>query len=303
MISSRDVKFIEQDLYRLGRGVSSVVYKGKLAGRGLVAVKVFKFDDVTPDQIEINIVKEVRAWQDVSDHPNILTLFGVSTNNKYLLVSELCESTARKHLGGLRKRKEDWCRAIVSILGDTANALRYIHEQNIVHRDVKGNNILIRSDGSAALGDFGLARRIGSLSSTTTTQSKGTLNWCSPEQLSGPLSQLTAKTDTWSFGMTIFELLKDENPYGDYLDAKPFIVADSPTLPTAADVPTELSFLVHLAMNCCKKHPADRISDDEITACFPASEDVCFRFRPLRRKLLTVSTPPSFAPVRKALAP
>ncbi|KAI9338911.1 kinase-like domain-containing protein, partial [Zopfochytrium polystomum] len=260
MISSRDVQFQEVDDFCLGRGVSSIVYKGKMAGRGFVAVKVFKFDDVTPDKIERSITKEIESWRMVSDHPTILTLFGISTKIKYFLVSELCESTARKHLSVIRRSKTtaEWSNAVSSVLADTADALRFIHQQNIVHHDVKGNNILIRRDGSAALGDFDLARTIGSLSSTTTTQTKGTLNWCSPEQLLGPLSQLTAKTDTWSFGMTIFELLKDDNPYGDYLDAKSLIVADSPTLPTAADIPTELSFLVDLAMNCCKKHPADR---------------------------------------------
>ncbi|KAI9338949.1 kinase-like domain-containing protein, partial [Zopfochytrium polystomum] len=70
---------------------------------------------------------------------------------------------------------------VSSVLADTADALRFIHQQNIVHRDVKGNNIFIRSDGSAVLSDFGLARAISSLSSTSTTQSKGTLDWCSPE--------------------------------------------------------------------------------------------------------------------------
>ncbi|KAI9338938.1 kinase-like domain-containing protein [Zopfochytrium polystomum] len=94
----------------------------------------------------------------------------------------------------------------------------------MIHRDVKSGNILIRRDGSAALGDFGLARTIGSLSSTT--QCKGTLNWCSPEQLSLPSSELTAKTDTWSFRMTIFALLKDENPFANYVDVKSAFLAD-----------------------------------------------------------------------------
>ncbi|KAI9338921.1 hypothetical protein DFJ73DRAFT_847185 [Zopfochytrium polystomum] len=61
MISSRDVQFKEDHDYRLGGGISSTVYKGRMAGRGFVAVKVFKLDDVTPEQIERNITKEVEA--------------------------------------------------------------------------------------------------------------------------------------------------------------------------------------------------------------------------------------------------
>ncbi|KAI9337626.1 hypothetical protein DFJ73DRAFT_849073 [Zopfochytrium polystomum] len=120
---------------------------------------------------------------------------------------------------------------------------------------------------SVALGDFGLTRTISSLSTTSTTQSKGALNWCLPEQLSGPQSQLTVKTDTWSFGMTIVELLKDENPYGDYMDARSAIVADRPTISTADSIPSQLLFPVNLALNRCKKRPDDRISDDEIVSC------------------------------------
>ncbi|KAJ1567186.1 hypothetical protein HK405_006843, partial [Cladochytrium tenue] len=92
----------------------------------------------------------------------------------------------------------------------------------------------------------------------------GTVNWSSPEQLQGSAHTLTTRSDTWSFGMTVFELLEDREPFADSPNVWLAITADAPMIPTPVGVRAEVAFLVPLFSDCCKKVPTDRLSDDAI---------------------------------------
>ncbi|KAJ1556360.1 hypothetical protein HK405_014791 [Cladochytrium tenue] len=132
MVPASSVTFSSAKENRLGVGGFSDVYKGEFAGQK-VAVKLFRSSSpFSSREIEKAIATEIDMWRRVSDHQYILTLFGVST-------------------------KTD----------QTAEALKFVHSKGIIHRDVKGRNILIRADGSTAVGDFGLSRCVGSISTTS----------------------------------------------------------------------------------------------------------------------------------------
>ncbi|KAH9187558.1 hypothetical protein AeNC1_010464 [Aphanomyces euteiches] len=169
----------------LGRGGFATVFKGSYYGQD-VAVK--RFDQIVQTDsvaLEKMIAKEIDGWKDISHEPYILTLVGVCTKSPVLLlVSELCETNVRRHI-------RHWPSALF---------------------DLKGDNVLVTFHHTVAIADFGLSRSVKSLENTNTNVKRaGTLNWMSPEQYFMPRS-VTSKSDVWSFGMTLWEILCDDTP-------------------------------------------------------------------------------------------
>ncbi|KAJ1568509.1 hypothetical protein HK405_001117 [Cladochytrium tenue] len=240
MINVESVSFRGSDDRLLGRGASGKVFRGEMDGRS-VAVKVFDLSGTSSLTVELNIAKEIEAWRLISDHQSIVSLLGVCTKVQYFIVSEYCENgNSREYLQrlALQGRDERWRTALLNILAESAEALQYMHSKDLIHRDVKAANIFVRKDGSAAVGDFGLSRAVGRISTTSNMAMKGTLNWCSPEQLTVAAWDLTAKTDTWSLGMTIYELLANKDPYKEFHDSyqvRLAITADESRLPIMPD--------------------------------------------------------------------
>ncbi|KAJ1555702.1 Leucine-rich repeat serine/threonine-protein kinase 2 [Cladochytrium tenue] len=269
MLPSNAVAFSQDDDSFINEGGFSRVYVGTMDGKD-VAVKVFKFVGVSSGAVERTIAKEISAWHSVSDHDCILSLLGVSTKVSVYIASEFCSNgNARDHLHRLREYDEaEWSENLRRVLSDAAEGLQFMHSKGIIHRDVKGRNIFVRADGSAAVGDFGLSRHMNSLSSQTTAAvpdvggAGGTLNWSSPEQLSGRFRDLTTRTDTWSFGLTVLELLADRDPFADLPDPKLAILADPPMLPTEVDIAGPVvTTLLELAEKCCRRRPDERLAD------------------------------------------
>ncbi|KAH9159280.1 hypothetical protein LEN26_002425 [Aphanomyces euteiches] len=184
MLSSDDVQFDPNDMETaLGRGGFATVFKGSYYGQD-VAVK--RFDQIVQTDsvaLEKMIAKEIDGWKDISHEPYILTLVGVCTKSPVLLlVSELCETNVRRHI-------RHWPSALF---------------------DLKGDNVLVTFHHTVAIADFGLSRSVKSLENTNVKRA-GTLNWMSPEQYFMPRS-VTSKSDVWSFGMTLWEILCDDTP-------------------------------------------------------------------------------------------
>ncbi|KAJ3334022.1 STE20/SPS1- proline-alanine-rich protein kinase [Blyttiomyces sp. JEL0837] len=210
----------------LGRGANATVYVGEFRRR-MVAVKVFNGGDNISWQeiIDIKIAKEVIAWQNVSgicDH--VVSLMGFSVMKEKFIVMELCgNKDSRGYLRKLKNRKpEQWVLALIRVLHETALGLHAMHENKILHRDIKGPNILIRDDGSVAIGDFGLGRDITmTLTRQTNSDTSGSLNWMAPERLTTSDDHLKDfKSDVWSFGMVVYELLFDVVPLSRVPDVR-----------------------------------------------------------------------------------
>lgn len=101
----------------------------------------------------------------------------------------------------------------VRITREVAAALAVAHERGIIHRDIKPENILLTRDGSALLGDFGIARPVDrSVALTETGYSPGTPTYMSPEQAAGE-AELTERTDVYGLGAVLYEMLTGEPPY------------------------------------------------------------------------------------------
>ncbi|KAH9152354.1 hypothetical protein LEN26_003710 [Aphanomyces euteiches] len=212
MFSSQDIDYNPNNQSTfLGRGASANVYLGRYKGRE-VAVKHFHSIQVANSmELERSIRKEIKAWREVSTKPFILTLIGVCTKIATpILVCEYCPYTITQHVYMHPEQ-------LIPMVYQLACGLLSLHEAGIIHRDLKGGNVLVTVQGTVAIADFGLSRSTESLLTqySNTRQFVGTLNWMSPEQRFSP-RKMTMQSDIWSFGMTVWQLLCDNIPYRDY---------------------------------------------------------------------------------------
>ena len=175
-----------------------------------VAIKVlapFLFRD---DRFATRFIKEAQTAARLA-HPNIITIHDVGQveDTYYIVMEYLVESlTARlKKLGGALEPK-----VALKIVRMTAGALDYAHRKGFIHRDIKPDNIMFRSDGTVVLVDFGIARAIDSTTQLTRTgMSIGTPHYMSPEQCRG--EKIDGRSDIYSLGVQLFELLTGIVPY------------------------------------------------------------------------------------------
>ncbi|KAF0723763.1 hypothetical protein Ae201684_017435 [Aphanomyces euteiches] len=174
MLCSDDVYYDENII--LGRGGFGTVFKGKYLGQD-VAIKRFDQVYVTDSaELEKMIEKEIKAWKDISKESYILTLVGVCTKvSTPILVSELCDTNIRRYV-------RDWPEMLLPMVYQFAKGLASLHKADIIHRDIKEDNVLISYQKTVAIADFGLSRTVESLEVTKTGKTLGTLNWMSPEQ-------------------------------------------------------------------------------------------------------------------------
>ncbi len=106
-----------------------------------------------------------------------------------------------------------WIRLAVEWVRQVAEALHFAHEAGVLHRDVKPGNILLRADGHAMLTDFGLSQNSESPSATRTGEFRGTPYYVSPEQAMSGRAQMDRRSDVYSLGVTLFELLTLHRPF------------------------------------------------------------------------------------------
>ena len=143
----------------------------------------------------------------------------------------------------------EYHRAVVELMRDAALAVQYAHDQGILHLDIKPSNILIDADGEVWVTDFGAARSNGA---TGSERLSGTLCYTSPEQVWGMTINLDARSDVYSLGATLYELLTLERPFAD--DSPHALVAqvsignviDPSTVNKA--IPPELETIINKAM-------------------------------------------------------
>jgi serine/threonine protein kinase len=190
----------------LGRGGMSDVFRATDERDGdVVAIKIVRSAD---PEFAHRLAQEARALGRF-EHPGLVRLLesGVTADMAYLVMEyvdgeSLAETLRRGPLGAA---------ATAKLGAALAGGLAYVHEQGVVHRDVKPANILIDSAGHARLADFGIARLVDTTTMTVVGTTLGTASYMAPEQLED--HQVGPGADVWSLGIVLLECLTGERVY------------------------------------------------------------------------------------------
>ncbi|HEX2052576.1 MAG TPA: protein kinase [Actinomycetota bacterium] len=221
-----------------------------------VALSVIRTSGLDDASIE-RVRREAKAMARLGDHPNIVSIFDAGEEPDLIfLVAELMpggsidEQLAQAN-GPLPLDR------VLSVARNVAEALRYVHEQGIVHRDIKPANVWLSHNGTAKLGDFGLAT--GALGNKLTSEGMmlGTVAYMAPEQATG--SKVDARSDLYSLGALLYEASTGKPPFaGD--DAIAVISQQINTAPVAPSWhnPQLPAALEKLILDLLAKSPDDR---------------------------------------------
>lgn len=240
----------------IGSGGMSDVYKAKCHKLNrLVAIKVLKEEFSNDAGFLGKFRMEAQAAAGLS-HPNIVNVYDVvDEGNIHGIVMELIEGiTLKSYIAkkGMLEVKE-----AVGIAIQVAQGIAAAHEQQIIHRDIKPQNMLISKEGKVKVADFGIARAVST--QTMTSEAMGSVHYISPEQARGGYSD--ARSDIYSLGITIYEMVTGLLPFeGDNTVAVALAQLQEPiTRPSIynPEIPVSLEGII---LKCTEKKPERRYS-------------------------------------------
>ncbi|KAE8684604.1 thioredoxin-like protein 4B-like isoform X1 [Hibiscus syriacus] len=211
-----------EELSELGSGTYGTVYHGKWRGTDVAIKRIRKscFSGRSSEQ-DRQIQDFWREAQILSNlhHPNVVTFYGVVPDGSGGTLATVTEYMVNGSLRNALIKKErslDLHKRLIIALG-AAFGMEYLHSKNIVHFDLKSDNLLVNlSDPErpiCKIGDFGLSKiKRNTLISGGV---RGTLPWMAPELLNGSSTKVSEKVDVFSFGISMWEILTGEEPYAD----------------------------------------------------------------------------------------
>ena len=236
----------------IGQGGMATVYLAEqVALHRLVALKIMSPALAADDTFTSRFLKEGATSANLF-HPKIIKVFdsGVHDHHYFMAMEYLSGGTLKEKIGsGLPPKKA------LQILKDMADALRYAHSKDVVHRDIKSQNILLYEDGTPVLSDFGVAKALGSNTALTRTGiAVGSPGYMSPEQLRG--QAIDGRTDIYALGILFYEMLTGELPYQA---TDQFAVAFKHIYDPIPQLPAEYSVFQPILDKALAKEPEDRL--------------------------------------------
>lgn len=249
----------------IGVGGMAVVYKAfdNVENR-LVAIKILKDEFVSNQEFLRRFKNESRAIAMLS-HPNIVSVYDVSFGDliQYIVMEYIDGITLKEIIereGSLRWK--DAVHFTIQIL----KALQHAHDKGIVHRDVKPQNIMVLSDGTIKVTDFGIARFARSDQRTITDKAIGSVHYISPEQARG--EKTDERTDIYSVGVMLYEMLTGKLPF----QAESAVSVAIMQLQREPQLPTEINGsipegLEQITMHAMQKSPERRYQSASEILC------------------------------------
>ncbi|QID88083.1 kinase that interacts with cdc31p [Saccharomyces pastorianus] len=242
----------------VGRGKFGVVYKGyNVKTRRVFAIKVLNLDSDS-DEVE-DVQREIQFLASLKQIPNITRYYGSYLKDTSLwIIMEYCAGGSLRSL--LRPGKIDE-KYIGVIMRELLVALKCIHKDNVIHRDIKAANVLITNEGNVKLCDFGVAAQVNQTSLRRQTMA-GTPYWMAPEVIMEGVYYDT-KVDIWSLGITTYEIATGNPPYCDVeaLRAMQLIIKSKPPRLEGRSYSSSLKEFIAL---CLDEDPKERLSADDL---------------------------------------
>jgi len=236
----------------IGKGAIGWVYRGMNIETGMiVAIKQVSLQNIKEEQLqsiqsEINLLKRLK-------HENIVKYIDYIQNETHLnIILEYVESGS---LASINKKFGPFQESLVAVyIKQVLQGLDYLHQQGVVHRDIKGANILTTKNGAVKLADFGVAMSLTD-EKKSSNSFVGTPYWMAPEVIE-MRNHISPACDIWSLGCTVIELLTGNPPYynlNQYSALCRIVEDDHPAFPETISEPCK-DFL----MKCFQKEPSMR---------------------------------------------
>uniref|UniRef100_A0A8C9U2Y1 non-specific protein-tyrosine kinase n=1 Tax=Scleropages formosus TaxID=113540 RepID=A0A8C9U2Y1_SCLFO len=208
MPSTRDYE-IQRDRMELGRcigegqfgDVHQGVYVSPDNSSMSVAIKTCK--NCTSDSVREKFLQEALTMRQF-DHPHIVKLIGVITENPVWIIMELCTLGELRSFLQVRKYSLDLA-SLILFAYQLSTALAYLESKRFVHRDIAARNVLVSSTDCVKLGDFGLSRYMEDSSYYKASKGKLPIKWMAPESIN--FRRFTSASDVWMFGVCMWEIL------------------------------------------------------------------------------------------------
>ena len=243
---------------------------GELIGVGGMAYVYHCYDTIDDREVSIKILKDEylhnaefsRRFKNESkaiavlSHPNIVKIYDVSFGDmiQYIVMEYIDGITLKEYIS--QQGVIDWREAIYYIT-QVLKALRHAHEHGVVHRDIKPQNIMLLSDGTIKVTDFGIARFADNATRTMTDQAIGSVHYIAPEQAKGGVTD--GKSDIYSVGVMMYEMLTGKLPFeaDNAVSVAIMQLQSTPKLPCDVNPNIPLG-LEDITMKAMQKNPSAR---------------------------------------------
>lgn len=190
----------------------ATVYKARdiILGR-IVAVKILREQYAQDEPFVARFRREAQSAANLT-HPNIVSVYDVGQDNDiHYIVMEFVAGQSLKELINKGNGAPLPLERATNIAAQILAGLEYAHRSGLIHRDIKPQNVLLTSDGTVKVTDFGIAKSVSDLSLTDAGMALGTAHYFSPEQAKG--DRVTPQSDIYALGVTLFEMITGRLPY------------------------------------------------------------------------------------------
>ena len=245
-------------LEELGRGGMGVVYKARqVALDRLVAIKMIRSAAIAGANQLARFKTEAAALAQLQ-HSNIVQVFEIGQHQDMPYLS--MEFVAGATLAHAIEAQPLTPQQAASMVEKLARAMFSAHQRGVLHRDLKPSNVLIAADGEPKITDFGLAKRVGSDSQLTVDHTvMGTPSYMPPEQALGRIAEIGPRSDVYSLGAILYELLTRRPPFRGTMPMETIqrVIHDEPLAPRTINprIPRDLETI---CLKCLHKQPAQR---------------------------------------------
>lgn len=255
-----DKGYLLGDRYRiidtLGEGGMANVYLAEdIILQRKVAVKILRLDLQKEPQTLARFQREALATSELS-HPNIVSVLDVGTDHglPYMVMEYVDGPNLEEYI---QKKSPLDLHEVIRIMDQILSAMTLAHKHNVIHRDLKPQNVLMDKKGNIKIADFGIAVALNQSSITQTNSAMGSVHYMSPEQTRGGL--VTKQSDIYSLGIILYELITGKVPFnGDTPVAIALKHAQEPIPSIRKKDPKVPQALENVVLKATAKDPRDR---------------------------------------------